>query len=37
MLTHPTYDRLVALRLTGMAKALDEQRGQSNVEGLTLL
>ena len=35
MLTHPTYDRLVALRLTGMAKALDEQRGQRNVEGLT--
>jgi len=35
MLTHPTYDRLVALGLTGMAKALDEQRGQSNVEGLT--
>jgi len=35
MLTHPTHDRLVALGLTGMAKALDEQRGQSNVEGLT--
>ena len=35
MLTHPTYDRLVALGLTGMAKALDEQRGQRNVEGLT--
>jgi DNA replication protein DnaC len=35
MLTHPTHDRLVALGLTGMAKALDEQRGQRNVEGLT--
>jgi hypothetical protein len=35
MLTHPTYDRLVALGLTGMAKALAEQRDQRNVEGLT--
>jgi DNA replication protein DnaC len=35
MLTHPTHDRLVALGLTGMAKALEEQRGQRNVEGLT--
>jgi hypothetical protein len=35
MLTHPTHDRLVALGLTGMAKALDEQRGQRNVDGLT--
>jgi DNA replication protein DnaC len=35
MLTHPTYDRLVALGLTGMAKALDEQRHQRNVEGLS--
>jgi len=35
MLTHPAHDRLVALGLTGMAKALDEQRGQRNVEGLT--
>jgi DNA replication protein DnaC len=35
MLTHPTHDRLVALGLTGMAKALDEQRDQRNVEGLT--
>jgi DNA replication protein DnaC len=35
MLTHPTRDRLVALGLTGMAKALDEQRDQRNVEGLT--
>ena len=35
MLTHPTYDRLLALGLTGMAKALDEQRRQPNVEGLS--
>jgi DNA replication protein DnaC len=35
MLTHPTYDRLLALGLTGMAKALDEQRRQLNVEGLS--
>ena len=28
MLTHPTHDRLVALGLTGMAKALEEQRKQ---------
>ncbi len=26
MLTHPTSERLIALGLTGMAKALDEQR-----------
>ena len=35
MLPHPTYDRLIALGLAGMAKALEEQRGQRNVEGLT--
>jgi DNA replication protein DnaC len=35
MLTHPTYDRLLALGLTGMAKALEEQRHQRNVEGLS--
>jgi DNA replication protein DnaC len=35
MLTHPTYDRLLALGLTGMAKALEEQRRQPNVEGLS--
>src|SRR5262249_32631464 len=33
MLTHPTHDRLLALGLTGMAKALEEQRRQRNVEG----
>ena len=36
MLTHPTHDRLVALGLTGMAKALDEQRRQRNVDGAHL-
>src|SRR5262249_4864559 len=35
MLTHPTYDRLLALGLIGMAKALEEQRRQRNVEGLS--
>ena len=35
MLTHPTSDRLMALGLTGMAKALDEQRQQRNVDGLS--
>jgi DNA replication protein DnaC len=28
MLTHPSYERLIALGLTGMAKALEEQRRQ---------
>ena len=35
MLTHPTYDLLLALGLIGMAKALDEQRRQHNVEDLS--
>src|SRR5262249_57557383 len=35
MLTHPTYDRLLTLGLTGMAKALEEQRRQRIVEGLS--
>lgn len=26
MLPHPTYERLITLGLTGMAKALEEQR-----------
>ena len=26
MLTHPTHERLITLGLTGMAKALEEQR-----------
>jgi DNA replication protein DnaC len=35
MLPHPTYDRLIALGLTGMAKAFEEQRQQSAVAALT--
>jgi DNA replication protein DnaC len=35
MLTHPTYARLIALGLTGMAKALDEQERQSDIAALT--
>jgi len=35
MLTHPTYNKLIALGLTGMAKALEEQRQQRNVDGLS--
>jgi DNA replication protein DnaC len=35
MLTHPTYDRLIALGLTGMARALQEQRGQADASALT--
>ena len=35
MLTHPTSDRLIALGLTGMAKALEEQRRGRNVEELS--
>src|SRR4029077_561903 len=34
MLTHPTHDRLVTLGLTGMAKALDEQRKQPDIAAL---
>ena len=35
MLTHPTHDRLMALGLTGMAKALEEQRRQPDIEALS--
>ena len=35
MLTHPTSDRLIALGLTGMAKALEEQRRDPDVEALS--
>jgi DNA replication protein DnaC len=35
MLTHPTYDKLIALGLTGMARALAEQRGHANASALT--
>src|SRR5215468_9070524 len=34
MLTHPTHDRLVALGLMGMAKALDEQGRQPDIAAL---
>ena len=34
MLTHPTHDRLVALGLAGMAKALEEQRRQPDIAAL---
>lgn len=34
MLTHPTLERLVALGLTGMAKAFDDQRRQPDVAAL---
>ncbi len=34
MLTHPTAERLMALGLTGMAKALEEQRRQPDVAAL---
>jgi hypothetical protein len=35
MLPHPTHDRLIALGLVGMAKALEEQRQQPAVASLT--
>ena len=35
MLTHPTSERLLALGLAGMAKALDEQRANRSAEGLS--
>ena len=34
MLTHLTHDRMVALGLTGMAKALEEQRKQPDIAAL---
>ena len=34
MLTHPTHERLIALGLTGMAKALEEQRRQRDLAAL---
>jgi hypothetical protein len=36
MLTHPTHARLIALGLTGMAKALDEQQRQADIANLGL-
>lgn len=35
MLTHPTHERLVALGLAGMARALEEQRGAPAFEALS--
>ena len=35
MLTHPTHDRLLALGLTGIAKALEEQRRSTAFDDLT--
>jgi hypothetical protein len=35
MLTHPTHDRLLALGLTGMAKALEEQCKQPDIAALS--
>src|ERR1700753_816063 len=35
MLTHPTQERLTALGLAGMAKALEEQRRQPDVAALS--
>lgn len=34
MLTHPTRERLLALGLTGMAKAFDDQRRQPDIAAL---
>lgn len=34
MLTHPTHDQLIALGLTGMAKALEDQRRQPDIVAL---
>src|SRR6266704_3557527 len=34
MLAHPTHDRLIALGLTGMAKALEDQRRQPDIAAL---
>ena len=35
MLTHPTHEHLVALGLTGMAKALEEQRRSPDLDALS--
>jgi DNA replication protein DnaC len=35
MLRHPTAEKIQALKLTGMAKALDEQRAMADIEELT--
>jgi len=35
MLTHPTLERLHTMRLTGMAKALEEQLEMTDIESLS--
>jgi DNA replication protein DnaC len=35
MLTHPTHERLIALGLTGMAKAFEEQRRSPDLDALS--
>ncbi|ESX81720.1 transposase [Mesorhizobium sp. LSHC412B00] len=35
MLTHPTHERLIALGLTGMAKAFEEQRRTPDLDALS--
>src|SRR3979490_2789670 len=35
MLTHPTHERLITLGLSGMAKALDEQRRSPDLDALS--
>jgi DNA replication protein DnaC len=35
MLTHPTYERLIALGLTGMARAFEEQRRSPDLDALS--
>ncbi len=37
MLTHPTFDQLRALKLTGMLKALQEQEQMPDIGGLGFL
>lgn len=32
MLAHPTHERLIALGLTGMAKAFEEQRRSQDLD-----
>lgn len=34
MLTHPTQDRMIALGLTGMARAFDDQRKQPDLAAM---
>ncbi|HEX9595932.1 MAG TPA: AAA family ATPase, partial [Anaerolineales bacterium] len=34
MLTHPTTEKLHTLKLTGMAKALEDQRAMTDIDDL---